>query len=74
MATDPDRRVSSTGTSRYDPRENAWLWLVGVAGVIAVLLVLLALFGAFDEVADTATTPPPATTEDGTAVPAAILG
>ena len=71
MATDPDRRVLQTGTSRYDPRSNAGLWLVCVVVVIAVLLLLLSLSGVFDEVTDTATIPAPTTTEEGTLVPAA---
>jgi hypothetical protein len=74
MAINPKERVPPTGTtttSRYDPRRTSRLWTVFTIGLILVLLVLFWLFGAFDVPTNTATTPAPATTAEGTAVPTA---
>ncbi len=50
---------------------NATRWIVYAIAAVVVLLILAWLFGAFDGATDTATTPAPATTEGGTAAPAA---
>jgi uncharacterized integral membrane protein len=75
MTFDPNRRDPVTGTtttrSRYDPRGGgAGRWIAYIVGIIVLLLVLLWLFGAFDRTAETVAVPP-ATTEEGTAAPAA---
>ena len=56
----------ATTTTRGDTRR----WIIYAVVAILVLLVLAWLFGAFDGATDTATTPAPATTEEGTTAPA----
>ena len=57
----------ATTTDRGDMRR----WIVYAIVAVLVLLVLAWLLGMFDGATDTATTPAPATTEGGTAAPAA---
>ncbi len=57
----------ATTTDRGDTRR----WIVYAIVAVLVLLVLAWLLGMFDGATDTATTPAPATTEGGTAAPAA---
>jgi hypothetical protein len=76
MTFDPDRRDPLTGTtttrSRYDPRGGgAGRWIAYIVIIVLVLLVLAWLLGMFDGATDTATTPAPATTEEGATAPAA---
>jgi hypothetical protein len=54
-------------TTRGDTRR----WIIYAVIAVLVLLVLAWLLGMFDGATDTATTPAPATTEEGTTAPAA---